>query len=141
MASVVGCGGRTKGSGGGVSMFDEIFAEAVGVAIAIKGTALTYTASSAGALSLTGIVKPVRGQQEEDGEHANMLAPITREITISKDPAGEFGGVAAPRIDAKFTIGTDDWAIQSIVSESESLTTLLCVQNLPREISKRGYRG
>ena len=124
-----------------MSIFDEIFAESADVAISIKGTEITYTASSAGALSLTAIVKPERGQQEEDGEHANTLAPITREITISKDPAGEFGGVAAPRMDAKFTIGTDDWAIQSIVSESSSLTTLLCVQRLPREISKRQYRG
>ncbi len=115
--------------------------EASLVAFERKGTAITYTASSAGALSLTAIVKPERGQQEEDGEHANTLAPITREITISKDPAGEFGGVAAPRIDAKFTVGSEDWAIQSTVSESESLTTLLCVQRLPREISKRQYRG
>ncbi len=122
-------------------MFDEIFAETADVAISIKGTEITYTASSAGALSLTGIVKPVEGQPEEDGEHANRLGPITREITISKDPDGEFGGVADPRMDAKFTIDSEDWAIQSIVSESESLTTLRCIQHLPREISKRGYRG
>lgn len=122
-------------------MFDEIFAESADVAISIKGTAITYTEPGESAVSLTAIVKPEQGQPEEDGVHANTLAPITREITISKDPAGEFGGVAAPRMDAKFTVGSDDWAIESIVSESASLTTLRCIRHLPREISKRGYRG
>lgn len=122
-------------------MFDEIFAESADVAISIKGTAITYTEPGESAVALTAIVKPVEGQPEEDGEHANTLTPHARDVTISKDPAGEFGGVASPREDANFTIDGEDWAIESIVSESESLTTLRCNGRLPQEISKRGNRG
>ena len=108
------------------------------------GREITYHAPRSNAVTLTAIVGQVQTATEDDAEGGRTLQQ-TRSVTISRDPDGEFSGVATPFKEADtrersyFTIDGDEWTIAEVESETPSLARLRCVRGDVLELTRPGY--
>lgn len=121
-----------------MSLFDDTMAE-IGVAALFEalGDAITYTPKGGAAVSLTGLV----GFGEiTDHEERGLRKRLIRDVTITRDPTSEFGGVANPSLTATVTIDGAEYAITEIQAESASMATLVLAEKKQLEITRKNYR-
>ena len=122
------------------SEFDELMSE-LGVPVLMDHLAdadsITYT-DGGGAVTLKAILYDEEAEEVEtiDG----LVRRIVREITITTDPAGEWGGVAAPKLAATVTIDSVEYAVEAIARRSDNLATLRLVRRSGVEVTRPNYR-
>ena len=125
-----------------MSRLDDIMA-VVGVPLLLEqlgdGTPITYTPAGGSPVSLTAIVGPERHEPDDDDEEGRSLLRV-REVSFATDPAGEYGGVAAPAVNATVTIGGEVWPVKEIVSVGGGLATVRVALRGAVEHSRAGYR-
>ena len=103
------------------------------------GQTITYTPVTGDPVELTAIVGPVEVSEEDESE--GITSRSMRLVTISTDPAAEGGGVASPGTEAKLTIDSSAWAIESVEALTGSMARLRVVRPESIERSREGYRG
>ena len=79
-------------------------------------------------------------QQTEDAGDTGREQEQWRDVTISRDPDSESGGVASPRLDAVLSIGDVKYAVESIPYQDDTVATLRVVRVESIEKSRPGYR-
>ena len=103
----------------------------------VGGIPIVYVPGSGDTVDLTGIVGPIETVEVET-EHG-IKRVQERDVTISVDPDSEWGGVAAPALNAVVTIAGQNWAIKSVAqtgNQARLRTTLIGIA----ERSRPGYR-
>ena len=90
------------------------------------GQEVTYQDPEVDPVEITAQVGDERDEPGED-DRGNETLTRTRTLTIGRDPDSEFGGVASPGVHATFLIGTEEWAIAAIESQTEAVSRLRCV--------------
>lgn len=123
---------------------DDIFAEH-GVEdmfdhLAGSGEVVTYLDPNVDDVELIAIL----GDEEADADVVDGDGKSVRHmrtVTISRDPASGYGGVANPGEHASVEIDGETWAIASVESKDTNLATLRCVRQPRTERSRQGYRG
>lgn len=76
-----------------------------------QGEAITITPKNGADANMTAIVETERSRIVADGR--GQTTKRTRKILITKDPAGEFGGMADPQENAVVLYGTTEYAVSS----------------------------
>ncbi len=101
------------------SQFDTDYADAVlpGL-LEVHGSAATYTPAGGSPVSLRAMTGPIELVEADVVE--GIQEHQTRTITISIDPAGEYGGVAAPAIHDTVQIDSVDWDVAKVSMGRES---------------------
>lgn len=87
---------------------------------------------------VVGILGPVArmGKVDEDGEYIES----SRQVTISRDPDGTYGGLAEPELDGAFEIGEERWSVEDIVMQTGAVTVLRIVRQTAATQGKRVRR-
>lgn len=128
-----------------MTAFDDEFASAaLPDLFAQFGETVVYADPAYDPVTLTAMVGPVSAMSLE-GADGGLDRRVVREMTISRDPDGEFGGIASPRDsrrDTRITIAGEEWGFDDdlIARQTENTTTLRLVQVPALEKSRPGYR-
>jgi len=123
------------------SEFDTAFA-AAGVPSLLSqfGQSAIYTpaGSEAVPVSLSGSLSGDHvDDEDDDGGRASVRSCL---LAISRDPDGDYGGVADPALNATVTIDGVDWEVRDIPKLDANMATLLLVRIGRSERSRSGYR-
>lgn len=123
-----------------MTVFQTLFAEsAVPSLMQTNGQAVSWlSAAGATPLSLTAIVgneERVEGR-DEDGR----TVTLERSVIVARDPAGPFGGVAAPRLDAEVIIDAATYAVVSVTQQSDDLSRMTVRRRIAVERSRENLR-
>lgn len=124
-----------------MSYADEVFAT-MGTPVLMDrfGVPITYTPPDGGRrIELTAVVgdESVEEQMSEDGR---LIRRRLREITISTQADGEWGGVANPQLHSTISVSGVEYATESIRSQSSGVSVLKVVRLGVAEDTLRGYR-
>lgn len=88
-----------------------------------QGTAgVTYTPEGGSGVSLTAVLWPEELVEEQYADGTRLLR--RRDALISRDPAGEYGGVASPEVHDTLTIGGELWNVQEFAKQTSEFTIL-----------------
>ena len=86
---------------------------------------------------------PIVGNETaEDSRESDGLRRVRRrKLTISRDPSGDFGGVAAPVQTGTVAIDGEAWAIESIKCLSRDVFDLVAVRHEAQARSRADLHG
>ena len=123
-----------------MTVFAAMFAEsAIPSLMGINGQAVSFmSAPGASPLALTALV----GNEErvEGRDDDGRTVTLERSVTVCRDAAGAFGGVAAPRLDAEIAVEGATYAVVSVTQQSEGLATLTVRRRIAAERSRENLR-
>ena len=118
---------------------DEFDAVAADALMDEFGESATYHPVSGDDVALT--VLPTDEQVEERQENDRLVKYRTLAVTISTDPAGDYGGVAAPSVLASVTYGGAKYAIEGVQDTDGSFVDLKLARPELVEHGRPQYRG
>ena len=99
---------------------------------------VTYTPKGGNAAALAAIVgNEVATEEVHDTGRRRVLR---RTLTITTDPSGTYGGVAAPALNATVTVDTVSYAVESVKPLGRDSFDVVVVRHEPMEVSRRDYR-
>ncbi len=99
---------------------------------------VVYTPAGGVPVTLTAIIGPEETEQGQD--EGGRCERVTREVVITTDPDSEYGGVAEPATNATATAKDATWAVEEILSKTDSLARLQLLRKGITERSRPGYR-
>lgn len=100
---------------------------------------VTYTPPGGSAVAVSAIVG---NETAEDSRESDGLRRVRRrKLTISRDPSGDFGGVAAPVQTGTVAIDGEVWAIESIKCLSRDVFDLVAVRHEAQARSRADLHG
>ena len=125
------------------SRFDEAFGAMATAALMQEfGGALNYYAADAltTPISMTGSVGAEEVQERLDA-NGDRIVEHVRSITISRDPASQWGGRAEPGVNDQVAIGGVLYEVRSAPHKGGNLARLECVRLGTAEKGRPDYRG
>jgi hypothetical protein len=123
-----------------MSDFDNAFAATGSPGhFAFFGGTLTLTPKGAAPVVVTGVIGRER-REDRDGSHGRRAFRV-RDIRITNDPTGPFGGVANPQMNATVTIAGEEWAVEKISGPVGGEYTVTVVREAVIQTSKPNYRS
>lgn len=127
-----------------MTVFDDEFAAAALPELFEQfGRSIVFEDPACDPVALTAIVGEITGEEDEAAD-GGIERRQTREVTITRDQEGEFGGIADPLTAGRLTLVLIDevhWAIEGVNSQTANLTCLRLVRVGAVEKSRPGYRG
>lgn len=123
-----------------MSVFQTLFAEScIPSLMQTNGQTISFlSAVGATPLILTAMVGNEERVEGQDSDGRTVT--LERSVILTRDPAGPFGGVAAPRLDAEVVIDSANYAVVSVVQQSEGLARLTVRRRIAVERSREGMR-
>lgn len=99
---------------------------------------VTYTPRNGNVAAVSAIV----GNEvaTEDRHDTGRRRTLRRPVTITTDPAGTYGGVASPALNATVTVDGVIYAIESVEPLSRDVFDLVLVRHEAMEVSNPAYR-
>lgn len=121
--------------------FDDDFeAVVVPCMMTAYGVAATYHPQDGSTdVALTAVIESRTGDAPEEMD-GRTTQRERREISISNDPASEYGGVATPSDRATITMEGSEWAVEAVLEYAPPLHRLRLVRIGTSEVAADGYR-
>lgn len=106
------------------------------------GDALNYYAADAltTAIPMTGMVGAEEVQERTDA-NGDRIVERVRPVTISRDPASQWGGRAEPGLNDQVAIGGVLYEVRSVAHKGGNLARLECARIGTAEQGRPEYRG
>lgn len=114
---------------GGLPLLFEHFGDA---------SRVTYTARRGVAVELTAIVGDERAEEMQIGTGRRRV--LRRNLTLTTDPAGDYGGVLVPQLTDTVAIDGVSYAVESVRPLREDMFDLTVIRSEPLEVSRPDYR-
>lgn len=123
-----------------MSQAAEIFAQDGGPLLLEQGgQEVTYLVPGEPQLALTALVGAVRIEDAGEGIYGRTRR-LTRELVLSRNSGGEFGGHVSPAENHEVIIDSETWSVSEVAQRSDGLCQLKLVRTGGVERSRPGYR-
>lgn len=121
------------------SAFDTAFnAAGVPALLGQFGRQVSYAPAAGDAVDVTAMVGSEESREALDSDGRRVVR--VRELTVSTDPAGDYGGVAAVKLNDTVTIDGAAYAVSQVFACSSGLITVEVTRAEDIERSRPGYR-
>jgi hypothetical protein len=121
------------------SVFETAFAAFAAPSLLEQfGVEVTYSPAGGTAGTLTAIVTAEESRESADPDGRRVVR--VRELTVSADPAGDYGGVAAVSLNDTVTIDGTTYAVSQVNAVTDSLITCEITRVEDMQRSRPGYR-
>jgi hypothetical protein len=122
-----------------MSLFHDDFADvALPCLLDLHGQAATYQDAGGDPVALTVIAGEEQAVEtvEDDGRESERM----RDVTLLRDPASAYGGVAEPSLHATLCLHGIEYAVRRIAVLTASYAKLIVTRHATLEISRAKYR-
>lgn len=123
-----------------MSSFSTDFAVEMRGHFARFGDSITYTPAGGSPATVTALVDAER-VEERDAHDGTKLAAVRRVTILLDDTDPDYGGVAAPAVNAALAVNSVSYAVESVVARDDVAATLQAVRWLSAEKASEHYRG